>query len=283
MTTGRQCVLCPRTTDVGMLCPQCSNSLWMQLRRLAETYAIIATSTSLRLPGTSTGTAWVARAPGPRSPANEDLITLTDPRAALDELQRARSVPAVLSQWVRQVAEDTGALPPGPATVAADVNYLAGQWGWIASQPWVDELATEIRELTQAMTTALRLQPRAARSVPVGPCPNKLRDDDGGLRPCGQPLRVRAAATRIRCLACEYVWPRWQWEELSDAIGHPRSDYAQLSSWLDVPVGTLRRWCSQDGWAPDPDRSRGRATWLRTEALTSWTRRRGADPGDVPA
>ncbi|MCK2242160.1 MULTISPECIES: hypothetical protein [unclassified Crossiella] len=277
--TGGLCLLCPRTTDLGsMLCPRCSNELWLALRRLTETYAIVATSTSLRLPGTSSGTGRATPGYGSRSPANDDVIILTDPRTTLDESLRARSVPAVLSQWVRQVAEETGALPPGPATVAADVNYLAGQWGWIARQPWVDEFATEIRELTQAVIAALRLE---HRPVPIGPCPTKVLAA-GRIRPCGRTLHVRPAASRIRCSACDTVWPRHRWGELGQALGDPRSDYAQLATWLNIPTGTLRRWRAQDRWTPDPARGRGRETWLRAEALASWTRRHGTDPGEPP-
>lgn len=216
---------------------------------------------------------------GSRSPARDDLIAATDPRTTLDG--RAISAPAVLSEWVRLVEADTGMDGPEEASVAGDVAWLVSRpvWRWMLSQSWLDEYAGEIFELRDHLAHLVR--PRA-RAVPVGACPVPI-GVPGNSQPCGEPLRVRADADLIRCRTCGTSWSRDRWDELGHALGEPRSDYASLSTWLGVPVGTLRYWRAQDGWTPEPDGRRSRPLWLRTDALASFTKRRHAAPDPLIA
>ncbi|MGO1049799.1 hypothetical protein [Crossiella sp. CA198] len=281
MTAAVRCVLCGKraAAEGCFTCDPCAGELVTTLRRIADAYDLVATSPALLLPRRPGLVHRSAPGYGSRSPANDDLIVLTDRRTAIGDDLRAHSVPAAVSQWVRQVAEETGGRPPRPATVADDIHYLLGLRRWLFRQPWIDEFAQEMQELYTALLNQIQ---REARPVPIGPCPVDLATD-GRVLLCGRMLRVRPEADQIRCSACRTVWPRTEWDQLGQALGDPRSDYAQLEAWLGVPAGTLRRWAAKDRWTADPARGRGRATWLRAEALASWTRRHGADPGNLPA
>jgi hypothetical protein len=255
-----------------LACDVCTSALDAALRQVARDYAWLLDPRNLAPSMDPSGRG--SPGYGSRSPARDDLIAATDPRTTLDG--RAISAPAVLSEWVRLVVADTGMPGPERADVAGDVAWLLSRpvWRWLLSQPWLDELATEVFELREHLAHIVR--PRA-RAVPIGPCPVPI-GPPGATDPCGTPLRVRADADLIRCRTCGTTWPRERWDELGRAMGDPRSDYASLSTWLDVPVGTLRRWCAQDGWTPSPDGRPSRPLWLRSEALASYLRRRRHTP-----
>ncbi|MCP3805389.1 hypothetical protein NLX83_39595 [Allokutzneria sp. A3M-2-11 16] len=261
-----------------LACDICAHAVDAALRQIARDYEFLLDPRNLVPGADSSGRGNPGY--GSRSPARDDLIICTDPRTTYDE--RAESAPAILSQWVREIVESTDMTAPERASVAGDIAWLLSRkvWRWVISQPWLDEFGGEVFELREHLAHIVR--PRA-RAVPIGPCPVPS-GVPGNTAPCGTALRVRPDAELVRCRTCGTTWPRERWDELGHALGCPRSDYASLSVWLGVPVGTLRRWCAQDGWARDPaGHSRARPVWLRTDALASFTARRHTAPDPLIA
>lgn len=169
----------------------------------------------------------------------------------------------------------------GGRTVAGEVSLLTEWLDHITRQYWVSDLGEEVRTLVRDLRTVLNVD---ERSVPVGRCPATVPGPvsrsavrvrpAGQSRPCGAALRVRLGNERIVCPACGTSWARDQWDELSGALGTPTCDVAALSAWLDVPVGTLRRWRGEDQWTAHGTNKR-RPLYARTEVLASWQQRRG--------
>ncbi|MCK2239381.1 MULTISPECIES: hypothetical protein [unclassified Crossiella] len=157
-------------------------------------------------------------------------------------------------------------------TVSGEVALLLRWLGFITRQYWVGDMAAEVAELRRQLRVAHGL---VERTVPVGTCPTMVvHPGEREPRPCDARLRARLTSDRITCPSCRAFWTRDRWEQLGHALGSPVSDLASISAWLEVPVGTLRRWRSEDGWTRQG--SRNRPLYPRTEVLVSWQRRRGS-------
>jgi hypothetical protein len=254
-------------------CTRCADKLAAVLAAIASTYAQLQTVAELTPGGRGhTGT---RRPPGPRSPAVDGLIVHGDARSKWDGQFGAL---ATVESWARMVREERGsAAPAGRVTMRRELDTLRFHWDWLLGQPWVDEFAGEMRRVLAALKAAGRLTPPVLR---IGACsvvvlivglPNGTTVDLA----CGATLRVRVGDTDVRCRNCRTIWPRSRWR---DELGDRWADYASLSTDLDVPVGTLWRWCSEDGWAVSG--TRGRRLVSRTDALTSFERHRGPLPLD---
>ncbi|MBP2479120.1 hypothetical protein JOF53_007992 [Crossiella equi] len=156
-------------------------------------------------------------------------------------------------------------------TVAGEAGLLARWLDFITRQYWVGDLAAEVTELRRQLREAHGL---VESSVPVGTCPTMvIHPGEREPRPCDARLRARLTSDRITCRTCGAYWSRERWDQLGQAQGSQVSDLAAISAWLDVPVGTLRRWRGEDGWTRHG--SKHRPLYPRTEVLVSWQRRRG--------
>ncbi|MEU6641251.1 hypothetical protein ABZ863_01735 [Saccharomonospora sp. NPDC046836] len=223
---------------------------------------------------------------GPRSPALDALAAHFDPRTKWTP-EHGFGALAVVSSWARAIREDTTlnvprervrqTVPAGPVTMARELATIRFHWHYLLAQDWLPDFGTELRDvLRQLRAVGRELTP----SVRIGPCPVVVDeievDDEHYPTPitCNTPLHVHAGATEIRCRGCGTNWPRARWHKLGD----PWADYAALAEQLDVPVGTLRRWCHQDGWATSG--TRGRRLVARADALASYARRRLAGRPD---
>ena len=297
----------PYPAQAGYLtCDPCADELRANLRELVELYAL---TEDAAVPGAAAGGLRAHSGYGPRSPAVDAVLALTDPRSASDDGEPV-GVLAVLGTWADMVRADAGLRPElteaerrdaallvnwldwcntqpwagavlpqlgalrtevsgtlglGRRTVSGEVNLLIRWLDWITRQQWVADLAAEVTSLHRSMRAALGL---LDRFLPVGWCPVST----GHGRTCGAALRVRVGAERIVCRSCGTSWPREQWDALSTAQGTPLSDTAELSAWLGVPTGTLRRWRSEDKWTRHGDKAR--PLYDRAEVLASWSRRR---------
>lgn len=157
-------------------------------------------------------------------------------------------------------------------TVETEAAFLVRWWNHITRQEWVTDLADEVYELRHQLRAAAGT---ADPSVPIGSCPTPLPDlDEGGEVACGALLRARLGADRITCGRCGTSWPREHWDDLRDDLGTPVSDIASLSTWLDKPAGTLRRWRHEDGWTNHGTKSR--PLYARADVFASWQRRKTA-------
>lgn len=289
-----------------LTCDPCADELRATLRELVELYAL---TEDAAVPGATDVGVRTSSGYGPRSPAVDAVLALTDPRSAAEDGEPV-GVLAVLGTWADTVRTDTGVRPAlseaerqdatllvswldwcntqpwagavlpqlgalrtevsgtlglGRRTVAGEANFLIRWLDWITRQPWVADLAAEVTSLHRQMRAALGL---LDKHLPVGWCPVST----GHGRTCGAALRVRVGAARIVCRSCGTSWPREQWDALSVAQGTPVSDTAELSAWLGVPTGTLRRWRSEDKWKRHGDKAR--PLYDRAEVLASWSRRR---------
>lgn len=150
---------------------------------------------------------------------------------------RARTTTA-LDQWARVLAHERRVTKPrvvvprddqriGPMThrehdhaqaarlVDLTVPVLAGflrrHLDWTSRQPWIDDLAADLRDLRSRLRAATGdLPPR-----PIGTCPNLVDLDDGeGPATCNAPLRVAPYSDAVRCPACGRTWLRQEWLRL---------------------------------------------------------------------
>jgi hypothetical protein len=241
----------------------CADRLAGQLGGLASWYAFLQTPAELIPHGSG-----VRGAPGfgPRSPAVDALLVQSDVRTRWTS-EYSFGALAVVESWTRVIREEVrprAAVPAGRATMSRELRTIRWHWDWLLRQHWIDDFDREIRDVLRSLMMAGRLMERALR---IGPCPVVIRTvvvDGAPIHlTCGATLRVRADADSIVCRNCGAAWPRSRWHELGD----PWTDLATLSGDLSVPVGTLRRWCGEDGW--DTKRSGGRHLVARAAALES--------------
>lgn len=101
---------------------------------------------------------------------------------------------ASVVSWALLVREERGLRGPDTSTVATLAPWLLGQLDWIVQQPWVDDLAEELRDLSQTADAITRRRPLRNRLEP--PCPQ-----------CGaRELGRWDGAAQVDCAACGAVW-----------------------------------------------------------------------------
>ena len=140
------------------------------------------------------------RAPGfgPRSPANDHLIAMKDPRSVKRDLGDPHSVPGVLAAWCDALIDERSLIPP-TRTVPAMAKFLDNHLDYLTRQEWVEDLFTELREL-HSQLRAIGQQRRR-----IGLCPNTL-DAGETTKQCAAPLFAPLYSDLIRCYACGREW-----------------------------------------------------------------------------
>lgn len=158
------------------------------------------------LPGVGGG--GMRRAPGfgSRSPANDHIVAITDPRTSRLEPGDPISVPGVLAEWVALLVEERSLIPPA-RTVPDMARFLDAHLDWITKQDWVEDLYTELREL-HSQLRAIGQQRRR-----IGACPNTI-DTGDTTRQCGAALYAPLHGDQITCWSCDRQWPRDEWIRL---------------------------------------------------------------------
>ncbi|MGW1679374.1 hypothetical protein [Saccharopolyspora sp. NPDC002376] len=164
-------------------CAQCAETMRARLREIEEYAAVLDAR-----PGV--GGDGGRRSPGfgSRPPARLDVIAARDYRTVShvvgpddvdDDIMSILGTLHGLSRWVwderNRLAgpHDPVERPRTSPTITSEAGYLRGRIAWCAGQPWIDDLAENLRELHGQ---ARRLAGEAP-SKPVAPC--------GG---CGGPL-----------------------------------------------------------------------------------------------
>lgn len=299
-------------------CHRCADRLAGVLDDIGTLAALLDDPEALLPTSGRMGTGGARSVPGPRSPAVDALLIHLDVRTRNGPDDYGFGALASVETWTRVVRDENhltalienrpSMAPPGPAcggpcshrscltirsinsgvptgraTIARELATLRFNLHWILAQPWLDEFAAEMREVRQALEGG-----QAVRTVRIGPCPVVLGyvtdagnvvdvDEEGSAVPvlCGTTLRVQLGAEVIGCRKCGSSWHRAHWRT---ALGDPWIDYASLEVLLGVPVGTLWRWCSEDGWRTAG--TRARRLVARLDALESYARRRsGTEAG----
>jgi hypothetical protein len=289
-TTIRTCVLgCTSNDGVAyravpgrLACDPCAEKLAKALTSLGKLYYELLDIEELIPGGSGTNTGGSRPVPGPRSPAVDGLLVHSDVRSSTSAGQPPAAL-ASIAGWAREVREERsldtardqlrGTVPDGRITMAREIATLRFNWHFVMGQEWLGDFADEVHAVLAALRSAGRMD---APTIRLGTCTVRVLGIDTTTGPvtleCGARLRVRTDATELRCSNCGTVWPRSRWHELGDGL----SDYARLSEELGVVVGTLRYWASKDGWTEHGTRSRRLV--LRSEALESYRKRRGALP-----
>jgi hypothetical protein len=289
MNAPRACVLGCHTPDGTPFraspgrrtCDPCAAKLWKVLEQIGSTYATLTDIDEL-VPGGS-GEGGPRAVPGSRSPTVDAHLAMADPRTEGADIPGALAAVAEWARFVRaELSIDTppeqmrGTLPTGRLTMERELQTIRFHWHWILGQTWVVDFAKRMRALLASMRTVGRLNPP---ELQIGTCPTlvwALPMPDGSTMEfaCAARLKVRVGDSEIQCRNCRTVWPKEKWGQL----GSPWTDYPRLSEELDVPVGTLRRWCAEERWAVDGTRGRrlvSRADALGSRALAALTARRG--------
>lgn len=272
------------------VCARCSHQIRQAVDYLGRLYAGLCDIDELTPGGHPDGTG-TRTVPGPKSPAVDDLLVHSDPRS----YARVGDHPAALAtiaSWARLIREERSldtpptqlraTVPAGRINMERELQTIRFHWDWLMAHPAVLRFETDVNEVINGLEYVRRMNPPAIR---IGKCPvvTTIEDlPDGGELPllCGSPLRVRPDDTQVRCRGCHTVWPRARWRELGD----PWADYPHLSAELGVPLGTLRRWSSKDGWHSRRAETSGtgvRRLFLRADALTSYERYHGPLLGEV--
>ena len=151
---------------------------------------------------------------GPRSPANDTVISMRDRRSTRNHRRPRRdphSVPGVLAEWIAELVEEKHLTQAPPRTVAAMCQLLDHNLHYITRQEWVVEFTAELGALRRQLVEVN--EPRRV----IGRCPNTL-DEGVTTRVCGAVLFAPLLGDTIECWACQRVWTRRKWMELGDLI-----------------------------------------------------------------
>lgn len=201
-TESALCLTCAdrgkqRHTAQGYLtCTPCADRIADTLTEIRQRHATLATPEAL-LPAITDDTRKTGYAS--QSPARDRVIAMLDTRTTAMRPGDPHSVLGVLRSWAELLREDTNQTTPAePTTVDSETKALQAWLDWITRQPWVADLADELRQLRDQ----LRSETGEPNPKPVGHCINTWHNPDGHLVECEAPLFAPRAGTAIRCHAC---------------------------------------------------------------------------------
>jgi hypothetical protein len=130
---------------------------------------------------------------GGRGDGTHGGITIDD-RAATHRSHMA----GVLASWCRLVAEERGILPPASADLYRTAPWLIRHIDWCAGNRWVDEMLTELRQISGQ---AMGISDIPARRVPLG---EQCLTHEGGERCEGTvTIVVRGDDWTAVCTMCD--------------------------------------------------------------------------------
>lgn len=165
-------------------------------------------------------------------------------------LQCRSDIRAVLSSWVRLVAEERGHQLP-PDTLVAIGAYLAANGEWLAAHGAAGECSDELSSLLgRARAVAY---PSGARKWTVGPCPAQ-----GCAATISVILRDADSATPSE-LVCDgepaHSWPYSQtaWRRLGRQITERYMSAAEVAEAYGKPIGTVYWYANRDKWRRTQD------------------------------
>jgi hypothetical protein len=190
----------PKTPVNGlMVCPGHRRWLADTLEDIIETTCLLP---AFLEPGSSIddGRQVKSKRVDPPAPIRLDVVGLTDRRTVHRYDGDIYPVLAVVEAWARLVREERDLTRPStPATILSETTLLITHLEWISAQPFVDELATELRATKSALHSAIG--DHAPRSV--GKCP--VVHPDTGL--CGGRLyQDRYGRLAVSCSKCGEEW-----------------------------------------------------------------------------
>jgi hypothetical protein len=191
----------------------------------------------------------------PGSPAERTTGTPDHGTELNDRAVAARTlIRHTLASWCLLVAEERGVGTPDD-TVDAMAAYVALHAVWLSAHPAAGDCADEFADLAHGAPWAIAY-PSGARRFPIGPCliaectgqiVAVLRDTDQLL-----PSALTCDADK------EHTWTAAQWREIGRAL-HPGGlpgryvTAAEAARDWRLPLGTVHRLASTEGWARSAD------------------------------
>ena len=137
----------------------------------------------------------------PPAPVRLDVVALPDKRTVHRYPGDIVPVIAILESWARLVRDERKIQPcRQPATVTSEAGTLLAHLDWIIGEPFVADLADELRQVKSALHSAIG--DHAPR--PVGTCPVVHPDED---TECGGRLyQDRYGGMSVTCRKCGETW-----------------------------------------------------------------------------
>ncbi|CRK59058.1 hypothetical protein [Alloactinosynnema sp. L-07] len=213
LAQNTRCATCRhRPTPGYRTCGDCVDRIRDDLTAIPTLYYKIAAL--YPVPGTSNTSGGGGRGHRfeSKSPANDHVIALTDPRTSgQGRLGGLHHAPSVLAHWAALVREYTTGQRPIAATIDVHALQIIERLDWITRQDWVGELALEVHQTHQQLRDA-----NGERTVLVGKCPNRI--DDQGTK-CATKLYAPLQGDTIRCTVCHHPWRRTEWLDLGRSQG----------------------------------------------------------------
>lgn len=147
---------------------------------------------------------------GPRSPANDHIISMRDPRSVRRRKLDPYSIPGMLWAWCRRISLERKMDMPTD-TVDAMCVWLSGHLDWITRQPLVLAFYEDLKALHRQLKAVH--QPR----VSVGRCPNTI-DLGSTSQACNARLYAPLHGDVVTCWSCGRHWSRRDWLRLGDLL-----------------------------------------------------------------
>ena len=190
----------PKTAADGTLvCPGHTRWLRESIDDVVITYALLP---HFYEPGTAIddGQQVKGKRVDPPAPVRLDVVALLDKRTVARHPGDIVPVLAILEAWARLIREERQLQPcRRQATVTSEAGTILAHIDWIICQPWVDDLAREIREVKSALHSAIG--DHAPR--PVGTCP-VIHPDTGEC--AGKLYQDRYGGMSVTCRKCGETW-----------------------------------------------------------------------------
>ena len=143
---------------------------------------------------------------------------------------------ATLVGWVR-VAQEERPGPEWPQDRPDDLaRWILRNLTWYAGRDWCDEMARTFAETADDAVAAM--SPERPRRVPIGPCPERLEDDEGqDDGPCEGDLYAiihpadSLLPVAIRCTGSrEHAWTADRWHALGRRVARRAAEVASVGT-----------------------------------------------------
>jgi len=216
LTSETNCVLShrePKTAQAGLLVCH-GHHRWLA-DALDDIIITCALLDDFREPGTAIDDGRQVRGKrvDPPAPIRLDVVALEDRRTVSKYPGDIYPVLAVLEGWARIVREERKlGRPKCEATILGEAGLLLAHLSWLMSQPFVDDLAGELRQVKSALHSAIgEHAPR-----PVGRCP-VVYPETGT---CDGPLyQDRYGGMSVSCRQCGEYWGETELRRLGLVVG----------------------------------------------------------------
>lgn len=244
-----------RPASHGYLCHGCDKHLE---RTVAEIPALVD-ELEQTLARISTGNR-------PRVSGNAETALPYAPKAA----NALRHLNLYLGTWAMHVADTRGVTMPQPS-ISAYATFLVAHHDWLVHQPEIDDYHRAMLEV--ARDARASIAPSITRRIDLGLCDDVIACDIATHAELHCPGLLRAVVgddglvPDVVCTECETTHTPAQFRALARRLRKGEDAWlttAQVSSLLQVPSGTVRRWAVEDDWRR-LERTETKATRWRSE------------------